>query len=237
MIFGDNNLEVARKVVVFLDHHEGFFMVVLTAALVFIAWRSAKIALKSLDVMKKNDADRTRPYIALEVVDDRPFYGVRMRNSGQTAARNIVVKSCPEMRLVFSSYNKQIKFLSEPVKYFPPNGCMQTDIGAWRDIENANPEKTYAGTISYEDESGNSYQQDFVLDFSVFTDSVHKSEKTIHDVAQQLEKFTREFGHFASGFHKPHVLVEDYLKYEERVAAIVKAQNEASVEVREEKVV
>lgn len=230
-------LDMIHIIIGMLDRHEGFFMVVLTTALVFIAWRSAKIALKTLDIMKKNDADRTRPYIALEVVDDRPFYGVRMRNLGQTAARNIVVKSCPEIRLVFSSYNKPIKFLSEPVKYFPPNGCIQTDIGSCLDIEKANTEKTYAGTISYEDESGNSYLQDFVLDFSVFTDSVRKSEKTVHNIAEHLEKLTREFGHFASGFNKPHILVEDYLKYEERVAAFVKAQNEVPVEVRKEKVV
>lgn len=221
--------EWVRAIVRNLDRHQGFYMVVLTLALVFCAYKSARAAVRNIELIKKNDDQRTLPYVVLEVVNDMPFYGVRMVNLGATAAHNVVVTSEPKIEMVFQRYRKPIKFLHEPVAYLAPSAHFETDIGSFKDIERENPSKIYTGTISFENDDGKRFEHVFVLDFTPYTDTVHKDEKTIHHVAKHLEELTREVRDIATGFHKPHVLVEKYDEYQSRImAAIQEPCNESS---------
>ena len=221
-------IEWARAIVHNLDTHQGFYMVLLTVALVVCAYRSARAAVRNIELIKQNDDKRTLPYVVLEVVNDMPFYGVRMVNLGATAAHNIVVRAEPKIEMVFPNYRKPIKFLHEPVAYIAPSASFSTDIGSFRDIEKANPSKIYTGTISFENDEGKKFEHEFVLDFTPYTDAVHKSEKTIHHVAKHLEELVREVRHLATGFHKPHVLVEKYEEYQSRIDAIIHEQSSES---------
>lgn len=200
-----------------IDKHQGACMVFLTAALVWFAYKSAKIALKNLEMIKRNDDKRSQPYVTLEVVNDMPFYGVRMVNLGATSAHNVVVVSEPRIEMLFPNYRKPIKFLHEPVAYLAPSARFETDIGSFRDIEKGNPVKVYSGTISFENDDGEKFVHEFVLDFSPFTDAIHKDVKTVHNVAQQLEDIKKELVNIGSGYHKPHVLVEGHEARQGRV--------------------
>lgn len=213
-------VQIVKWVVEKLDNHEGAFMVLLTAALVWFAYKSAKIALRNLEMIKRNDDKRSLPYVTLEVVNDMPFYGVRMVNFGTTAAHNVIVKSDPKIEMVFQRYRKPIGFLQGPVGYIAPSAHFETDIGTFRDIESANPAKVYKGTISFENDDGKRFEHEFVLDFTPYTDAVHKDEKTIHHVAQQLEEIKRELVNIGNGYHKPHILTEGCEEYSERVEKI-----------------
>ena len=222
--------QLGRWMVALPDRHQGAFMVLLTAALVYYAYKSARAAVRNIKLIKQNDDKRTLPYVVLEVVNDMPFYGVRMVNLGATAAHNVVVIAKPKIEMVFPNYRKPIKFLHEPVAYIAPSASFSTDIGSFRDIEKANPSKIYTGTISFENDEGKKFEHEFVLDFTPYTDAVHKSEKTIHHVAKHLEELSREVSYIATGFHKPHVLVEKYEEYQSRIDAIIHEQsNESAV--------
>lgn len=209
-------LQIIKWFVTKLDRYDGACMVLLTAALVWFAYKSAKIALRNLEMIKRNDDKRSRPYVTLEVVNDMPFYGVRMVNFGATAAHNVIVKADPKIEMAFQRYRKPIGFLQEPVGYIAPSAHFETDIGTFTDIENANPSKVYKGTISFDNDEGSRFEHEFVLDFTPYTDTVHKDEKTIHHVAKELEELRREIQHIATGFHKPHVLIEDFNSYQEK---------------------
>ena len=213
-----------RWFVVTIDNHEGFFMVMLTSGLVWFAYKSAKIALRNLELIKLNDDKRTLPYVTLEVVNDVPFYGVRMVNLGKTSAHNIVVESNPKIEMLFQNYKRPIGFLENRVPYLPPSGHYETDIGSFRDIEKENPSKVYQGRISFQNDDGKTFSHEFVLDFSPYTDAIYKDVKTVHDVARQLEEIKREMSNLGTGFHKPHVLIEGYAEYEDRINRLMKEQ-------------
>lgn len=208
--------QVVRWIIALLDKHQGAFMVLLTTALVYYTYKSARAAVRNIELIKQNDDKRTLPYVILEVVNDRPVYGVRMVNLGLTAAHNVVVKAEPKIEIIFSNYRKPIRFLYEPVAYLAPSAHFETDIGSFRDIERENPSKIYTGTISFENGDGKRFEHEFVLDFSLYTDTLYKDEKTVHHVAKQLEELTREVRHIATGFHKPHILTEDFDSYHEK---------------------
>ena len=155
--------QAVKWIVVLLDSHQGAFMVLLTTALVYYTYKSARAAVRNIELIKQNDDKRTLPYVVLEVMNDMPFYGVRMVNLGATAAHNVVVRAEPKIEMLFPNYRKSIKFIHEPVAYLAPSAHFETDIGSFRDIERENPSKIYTGTISFENGDGKRFEHEFVL--------------------------------------------------------------------------
>lgn len=200
-------------------------MVLLTIALVACAIVSCRIAGKSIKLMRQLDAKRSAPYVVIETTQNVPFYGVRIVNMGLTAARNVTVETNPKMRIVFPNYQRPIGFLDNRLSVLVPQKAYASDIGAWDQIKGDCPSMVYRCTVRYESEWGEKYESEYVLDFAIYENLVHRQERTLTDLTKKFEDFVREFGHIASGFHKLHVLTEDYDAHQERV---FKATEEAS---------
>lgn len=204
-------------VLAFLDKHQNACMVVLTFMLFLCAVISCYIAAKNLRLMKWLDVKRSLPYVVLETTQNIPFYGVRLVNLGQTAARNVKVVTSPKIEMLFGSERKPIRFLEECVAVLVPNGMCATDFCIWNDLEKSNPSLVYRCTVTYESEWGEKMSNECVLDYSLYDGLAYPVKKTMTDLIKQFETFSRDFNHFATGFHKPHVLIEDYDKYREKV--------------------
>ena len=65
------------------------------------------------------------------------------------------------------------------------------------------------------------YESEYTLDYSVYEHLIHREERTLTDLTKKFEDFCREFHLLASGFHKPHVLTEDYDKYNEKMEQMI----------------
>ena len=81
-------------------------MVVLTAALAATACISCYLSAENIQAMKEIEIERSRPMVVLEVWQEIPFYGVRLRNAGLTAARDVVVRTVPDIELCFEDPGK-----------------------------------------------------------------------------------------------------------------------------------
>ena len=117
-------------VIDWLEKHQGLCMVLLTAALAASAFVSCHLSAKNIQAMKDMEIERTRPMVVLEVLQEIPFYGVRLRNAGLTAARDVVVHTVPEIELCFEDPEKPpIRFLKEKIDFLPPNASYQSMLG------------------------------------------------------------------------------------------------------------
>ncbi|MBR3583861.1 MAG: hypothetical protein IKO01_10525 [Kiritimatiellae bacterium] len=192
-------------------------MVLLTIALFICAAASCIIAMKSVHLMKRLDAKRSSPYVIMEATQNIPFYGVRLVNLGLTAARNVKVVMNPKIEMLFGSERKPIRFLEESIAVLVPKGMCATDFCTWGDLEKSNPSLVYRCTVSYESEWGEKMSNECVLDYSLYDGLAYPEKKTMNDLVKQLENLSREFNLFATGFHTPHVLTEDYDKCNEKV--------------------
>lgn len=208
-----------------LDSHQGSCMVLLTVAMALCSVVSCVIAALSIRLMRKLDLKRSSPYIVLETTQSVPFYGIRIVNMGLTAARNITVESNPKMRIMFQNYQKPIGFLDNQFAVLVPQKAYACDIGSWNDIRRECPTMMYRCVIRYESEWGEKYESEYVLDYSVYEHLIHREERTLTDLTKKFEEFCREFRHLASGFYKPHVLTEDYDKYNEKMKQMVEDFN------------
>lgn len=216
-----NFLHTLVHVMTVLDAHQGSCMVLLTIALVACGILSCYIAAKNIKLMRKLEANRSSPYVVLETTQSIPFFGVRMVNMGLTVARNITVETQPKMRIAFPSYQKPIGFLDKMLSVLVPQKAYACDIGSWDNLKKECPSLVYRCIVRYESEWGEKYESEYTLDYSVYEHLIHREERTLTDLTKKFEDFCREFHLLASGFHKPHVLTEDYDKYNEKIEQMI----------------
>lgn len=189
---------VSTSVVHNFDTHQGFWLVSLTIALVIIGLATCIVA-------ARNDRRRTRPYVILEALPEM-FLGLRLSNVGLTMAKNVKISSTPPIRMAFLKYRQDIRFISRGVACLPPRAFHKTSLGPFEELRKENPELVFKGDISYEDDAGHKYSEKFVLDYSLFEDVTLFSDE--NDTASRIRELTREFHEFATGFHKPHIVVD-----------------------------
>ncbi len=229
-----NFLHKLVHVIAVLDAHQGSCMVLLTIALVACGILSCFIAAKNIKLMRKIEANRSSPYVVLETTQGIPFFGVRMVNMGLTVARNITVETQPKMRIAFPSYQKPIGFLDKMLSVLVPQKAYACDIGSWDNLKKECPSLVYRCIVRYESEWGEKYESEYTLDYSVYEHLIHREERTLTDLTKKFEDFCREFHLLASGFHKPHVLTEDYDKYNKKIEQMIEdcvAKNKDSSEI------
>ena len=229
-----NFLHKLVHVIAVLDAHQGSCMVLLTIALVACGILSCFIAAKNIKLMRKIEANRSSPYVVLETTQGIPFFGVRMVNMGLTVARNITVETDPKIHIVFPRYQKPIGFLDSKLAALVPQKAYACDIGSWDNIKTECPSMVYRCIVRYESEWGEKYESEYTLDYSVYEHLIHREERTLTDLTKKFEDFCREFHLLASGFHKPHVLTEDYDKYNKKIEQMIEdcvAKNKDSSEI------
>ena len=210
-----DKVQAAIKV---LEAHQALCMVLLTAALVGFAGISCWLALKNIRAMKNSEIERARPIVVLECVNAVPFYGIRMKNTGLTAAHGVVVSITPGLvSYLWGRTQKElpIRFLSQPVDFFPPNASVETLVGTLDEIRHANSSMLYQGTIRYSDANGRHYEDAVTVDFSLFNDLLYAGKRTIHDVHSELEKIRRAIENIGSGFSKVRVVTQNLADYRE----------------------
>lgn len=205
-----------------MDRHQGFCMVVLTLLLALCAWQSCKYAAKNIKAMKELETERSRPQVVLEIVQTIPFYGVRMVNLGLTAARSITVEVTPKLTFCFDKWRgRTISFLEHEVEWLAPRASHQTNIGSYQHIEQVNKTLVYRGFVNYKGTDGRTYREPFVIDFSLYKDTVYSGKKTLNEVGVELEKIRRAIELFGSGFHKLRVIAQSLSDYREEEAAFI----------------
>ena len=199
-----------------VDGHQGFCMVILTIALASCAIVSCVLAYKNIKIMRESELERARPIVVLEAIVDLPFYLVRIRNTGLTAARNVTVDLSPSVVYCFDAWKgRSIGFLSRTIEFLPPNFVLQTNLGVFSELEAYNPSLMHKGFVRYEDASGRRYEEFIVLDFSIFNDTVFSGKKTINDLGAELEKIRKAIEAFGSGCNKLRVIVQSLADYRE----------------------
>ena len=197
-----------QHVVSWISAHPEDCMVVLTFILALCAAVSCFFACKSVKAMKEMERERVRPMVVLEFLQEIPFYGVRLRNTGLTAARDIAIHMTPKLERYFGNGNdRAIRFLDGKIEFLAPNASFQAILGTLPDIGNANKTLVFKGTIQYSDASGRRYEDAAVLDYSLFDGTGYASKKTLNDIASALGKISQAVDKLGNASRKLQVLV------------------------------
>lgn len=225
--------------------NSGFVMTILTliyvvATIIVVALmlRANRLTARSMQIAVQLDKERSKPVVIMEVVPDIPFFRLKVRNIGLTAAHRIKFAVTPEPKLCFGGKDqipiekkeRTIQFVSEGIQSLPPQGEVSTTLGTLERIEESLDSLHFCGKITYTDLLGDSHETIVDFDLSIFKDLVYTGKKTIDTVARELEKIRQELDHIGSGVHKPHVRTQDIADFkmeeQERRVAVRKAFEE-----------
>jgi len=239
-----------EQVIVWSNTNQGFSLVLLTTLYVLCtilivssSFTSNRLAQKHLSSLWALEKRRIKPTIVLQIYNDVPFYHVKVINVGGTTAYDIKFEITPMFRRlikggksgkvkVFGSLpaEHEISFLVRGIASLVPAASFQSLIGIMDVIREDNPSLRYEGFVSYRDGDGTPYQDSLVIDLNDYRDISYTRHKTIHDVAEKLEGIERELGHIGSGFHKLHVLTQDfddYKKEQEQFIATIREKGKS----------
>jgi len=220
-----------------LNANQGFVMAVLTGVYVvatigiaLMAKRSNDLARKNLDTLTTLERERLKPAIMAEIYGEIPFFCVRVVNQGQTTALDVRFDLTPKLRVLLGGSNaipkekqeRPIGFLENGMASLPPGGSVSTLIGTFDRLKEVCPQLIFRGKVTYRDRDGRLYEDAVVLDARHHEGSLHVDRKTIHDVAKRLEEIKQEIHHLASGFSKPHVLVQDIKEHREETEEFIR---------------
>jgi len=213
--------------------------VVATVVVVCLMIGANRLTGRSLQIAVHLDKERSKPVVIMEVVPDIPFFRLKVRNIGLTAAHNVKFAVKPEPRLCFGGRNqipadkteRKIQFIAEGIRSLPPQGEVSTTLGTLKRIEEGLGSLHLHGKISYTDPLGDAHETVVDSDLSIYRGLAYPGKKTIDTVAKELEKIRQELGHIGTGFHKPNVLTQDIKEHRKEEEELI----ERAVKAREEK--
>lgn len=222
-----------EQAITWSNANEGFSLVLLTALyvvctilIVLSSFASNRLAQKHLNSLWALERRRVKPTVVLQFYNDVPFFCLRVINLGGTTAYDIKFEITPMPRRlmkgdkagkvkVFGSLpvEEGISFLTRGIASLAPNSSLRSLIGVLDVIREVNPTLRYEGVVSYQDGEGTVYKDTLAADLNDYADVSHMGRKTIHNVAERLEGIERQLNYIGSGFHKLHVLTQDFDDY------------------------
>jgi len=187
-----------------------------TIVLVYMAHRANAISEQNVRDLTKLEQERLRPLVEVRIESDDPFLILRVTNQGQTPAYGIRIETTPPIKTAMGgngSYpqtktEKSIGIIEHGMGSLGAGSSESAILGTFSRVEEVYPEMRFTGSVTFRSFTEIEYTSPINLDLRYMKGLLHVNHKTIHDVANQLEEIRRELGHFGSGFHKPHVIIQ-----------------------------
>lgn len=188
-----------------------------TIGIVLLGRRANALAQANLKTLAELEQEKSRPLVDVEIFGEVPFVSLRVTNRGLTPAYDVKITTMPQLRLLLGGENaisperkeKQIGILEHGIGSLAPSSNATALIGTFARVKEVNPSLQFTGTVTYRSALGRSYEFPVNLDLRYMENTLHINRKTIHDVANELEEIRKEINHIGTGFHKPHVIVQD----------------------------
>lgn len=142
-------------------------LVVITGVYVYMTYKILKSNEQAVRAMNAQVSAMIRPYVHFDLSPHGPTINAVLRNSGQSAAKDVVVRIKPEFEGSSAEKERPIKLTSQTITWLPPGKMIEEFVCTFQQMEEKNPSMTYEGEITYRDQTGNEYHETFVIDYSL----------------------------------------------------------------------
>lgn len=215
--------------------------VIATGLIAWLTHRANALSAKGMTIAIRLEQERSKPIIVVDFVPDIPFFRLRVRNTGQTMAYSIQFAISPEPKLCLGgkkavpqeTSDRTIRFVHNGIASLAPGAELTSILGTLDRIEETHGVLSFAGTVRYTDANKNPYESPVDIDLRVYRDLLYSDRKGIDDVAKRLDDIYRELNHLATGFSKPHVLIEDIQEYRREQNEIITQLRQKAEEKKE----
>ncbi len=205
------------EIIEWCNKNQGFIMAVLTGVYVLatigialLGARANSISQRNVATLTEIERERSRPLVQVTIESDAPSLTLKVSNNGQTPAYDVRISTTPQLQVILAEKNRRpLGVIEHGIGSLGSSASVSSFVGFFPSVKSAYPEMRFTGSVTYRASTGKTYETPVDLDVRYMENSAHIDRKTIHDVANQLEKIQSEIHLLATGHNKPHVITED----------------------------
>ena len=175
----------------------GALLIVAVAAAVYARaqWRASR---QQVEDARRAQLEVSRPYVivaAESTAAARNLFDLSVKNIGRRPALNVSIRfdPPPTAATLTPGYEMdKLRMLREPIAMIAPDQDMRAfwDSHAERHGREDLPQ-SHRVSVSYSDSSGNTYNEESVVDLAAMEGATYVVSKSIHDIGQTLDKMEK----------------------------------------------
>lgn len=172
----------------------------LTGLVVFLMWRSNRQMRLSIARSAAADEAHSRPYVVVEFVRGRSgFLSFRVANLGRSAARDVRLKSTPEIKPVRAGGSVTqvggipnfIGLFRHPIPYLAPSQQIDALVGHYSGMRSSYPDLEFDIQLEYSG-IGGPFTETVRLSLKPTDEALHLADydigKELHGIQESLER-------------------------------------------------
>ena len=133
--------------------------------------------------------EQTRPFVVVDFHVSGTVIDLTVENLGTTLARDVRICFDEAPVSTFEPPHGKLSFFQEPIPSFPPRKKLSTLFDFFPDRIKSGFPLAYRGRVTYRDERGTRFDDEFVLDLGHYVDLTHiRRADDIHDVLEGIRK-------------------------------------------------
>lgn len=193
----------------FLNENAGVFSVVFSFVVMLATVVYALLTWHLVSETKKLRKAETDPNLSIFLEPEEQWISLMdlvIQNNGRGAAYDINFQITPDFEYGKGEYLSSLPFM-QTIKYMAPGQRLKFFLASAVEVLPRATGKAFKITASYKNATGQTFQEEFNLDFEHFR-GMHKiGEPPIYKIANTLEKFQKDWDHVVSGFKRLKVEV------------------------------
>lgn len=148
---------------------------------------------KSVEEMERSRKAEYRPYVVV-YMDYQPNGVVQLivQNIGKKMANLVRISTDKDIKFPKEKPLCESRSMKDGIPNLPPGHPITFFLGfAWDMQDDNNNAPSYIAKISYSDETGESYEEEYILDINYFNESKQLVLKGMHDLVKEVEKIRK----------------------------------------------
>ena len=173
--------------------------VILTGIYAFLTYRIMSANHGAVNAMRDQIVASVRPYVYFDLVSDGPIIEGILKNTGVTAAYDVVVSLKPAIKVDLRGAAKDPCLIGKTISFFAPARQVREFLGSYAELKASNASLTYSGEVTYFDAERRKYSEKFQIDLSSMQDMLYIGRTTVED---ELKKLNDKLGDLVSAVSK-----------------------------------
>lgn len=204
-------------------------MVLITAVYVVATIYLVRLTNKQLQHAIAIEAQRTRPHVVFEIVANSGAVTASLRNLGQTSARNLKIRTEPELKCLLGGEKttprdekeESMPFTAHVMACLAPGREITGFVAFWDRFSEYYPSRRFTCVLTYEGPNGERYVESSELDLAGYSNLKTLKVKGMPEVAANLEKISESLSRIGRGLDSPLVRVIDEAEHAKKQAALL----------------
>lgn len=193
----------------FLNQNSGAFAVIFSSVVAIATLVYAILTWKLVSETRKMREAQTEPNISISLQPREEWINLIdlvVQNIGSGPAYNIGFKVNPDFEYTKGEFLSEIGFMKKGLYYLAPNQKWQFFLTSIVKNFEEKTKKLFEIKVTYQNSAGKSYEDTYLMDFSLFIGLSQLGEPPLYKIAKNIKDIKKDIHNLSTGFQKMKVI-------------------------------